>query len=69
MGTDRTQLYLPWTDDALIPGESGYALLNKLAWYSNRGPLQPVRDLEATEDICQGLGSKLWEVLRDAEAG
>lgn len=50
MGTDRTQLYLPWADDALIPGESAYALLNKLAWFSNRGPLQLIHDLKATED-------------------
>ena len=50
MGTDRKQLYLPWADDALIPGESTYALINKLAWFSNRGPLQLIRDLKATEE-------------------
>lgn len=50
MEIDRKQLYLPWADDALIPGESAYALLNKLAWFSNRGPLQLVHDLKGTED-------------------
>ena len=41
--------YIPWTEDALLPGESPYALLNKLAWFAYRGPVQLMRDLRATE--------------------
>ena len=68
MGTeDRTQLYLPWTDDALIPGESGYALLIKLAWFSNRGPLQLVRDLKATEDRPSPTSPKSLDYYATAE--
>lgn len=49
MGTDNTQRYLPWTNDALVRGESLYAVLNKLAWFAGRGPLQLIRDLRATQ--------------------
>ena len=48
MGTSQTSLYLPWADDALVRGESLYAVLNKLAWFAGRGPLQLIRDLKAT---------------------
>ena len=41
--------YVPWAEDALLPGESPYALLNKLAWFACRGPVQLMRDLRATE--------------------
>lgn len=49
MGTDGTYRYLPWADDALVRGESLYALMNKLAWFAGRGPLQLIRDLRATQ--------------------
>ncbi len=29
MGTSQASLYLPWADDALVRGESLYAVLNK----------------------------------------
>lgn len=48
MGTSQASLYLPWADDALVRGESLYAVLNKLAWFAGRGPLQLIRDLKAT---------------------
>ena len=41
--------YIPWTEDAQLPGESPYALMNKLAWFACRGPVQLMRDLRATE--------------------
>jgi len=41
--------YIPWVHDALLPGESTYALLNKLGWFAGRGPLQLMRDLRITE--------------------
>lgn len=49
MGTpDRRKRYLPWADDALLPGESAYAVLNKMGWFSDRGPVQLFRDLNPT---------------------
>lgn len=47
MGIDSTKL--PWADDALMPGESLYALVNKLAWFAGRRPLQLLRDLRSSD--------------------
>lgn len=29
--------YIPWVHDALLPGESTYALLDKLGWFAEEG--------------------------------
>lgn len=44
-------LYVPWADDVVLCGESPYALVNKLAWFSGRGPVQLIRDLRAYEKL------------------
>lgn len=49
MNDADVECYIPWAEDALLPGESPYALLNKLAWFACRGPVQLMRDLRATE--------------------
>lgn len=49
MNDAKVERYIPWADDALLPGESTYALLNKLAWFAGRGPVQLMRDLRVTD--------------------
>lgn len=72
MGECGTQRYLPWSDDALIRGESAYALLNKMGWFSNRSPLQLILDLKATEEwpspttpcsIAYDAAREVWESI------
>lgn len=49
MSDEKFEPYIPWVRDALLPGESTYAFLNKLGWFAARGPLQLMRDLRITE--------------------
>lgn len=49
MKSSGIERYIPWADDALLPGESTYALLNKLAWFAGRGPVSLMRDLRVTD--------------------
>ncbi|MHB1991384.1 hypothetical protein [Metallibacterium scheffleri] len=39
----------PWRDDALVSGESLYALWNKLAWFAATGPADLLRQCRATD--------------------
>lgn len=48
MHSSDIERYIPWADDALLPGESTYALLNKLAWFAGRGPVMLMRDLRVS---------------------
>jgi hypothetical protein len=49
LSEELVEPYIPWVRDALLPGESTYALLNKLGWFAGRGPLQLMRDLRITD--------------------
>ncbi len=35
--------FVPWRDDALLPSESAYALLNKVSWFAGLGPAALLR--------------------------
>ncbi len=39
----------PWRDDALLPGESLYALWNKFAWFAATGPADLLRQCRAKD--------------------
>ncbi|MEA9906613.1 hypothetical protein VDG44_19085 [Xanthomonas campestris pv. raphani] len=49
MSDEKFEPYIPWVRDALLPGESTYAFLNKLGWFAVTGPLQLMRDLRINE--------------------
>ncbi len=50
MSQDVVEPYIPWVREALLPGESIYALLNKLGWFSGKGPVKLMRELWPTEE-------------------